>query len=101
MSKGTRGFPDGSDSKESACNVVDLGSTPGSGRSLEKGMAIQRTGLQDRCISRLRSKSVSTEMMHQLLSGNVKDPNEQAKCHRSSQQKHSCGIFSKQPDFLL
>ena len=25
--------------KESACNVGDLGSTPGSGRSLEKGMA--------------------------------------------------------------
>ena len=26
------GFPDGSDSKESACNVGDLGSIPGSGR---------------------------------------------------------------------
>ena len=25
--------------KESACNVEDLGSIPGSGRSLEKGMA--------------------------------------------------------------
>ena len=29
----------GSDSKESACNVGDLGSIPGLGRSLEKGMA--------------------------------------------------------------
>ena len=29
----------GSDSKESACNVRDLGSIPGSGRSLEEGMA--------------------------------------------------------------
>ena len=27
------GFPGGSDSKESACNVGDLGSIPGSGRS--------------------------------------------------------------------
>ena len=27
------GFPSGSDGKESACNVEDLGSIPGSGRS--------------------------------------------------------------------
>ena len=27
-----KNFPDGSDGKESACNVGDLGSTPGSGR---------------------------------------------------------------------
>ena len=32
-------FPGGSDGKESACNVGDLGSIPESGRSLEKGMA--------------------------------------------------------------
>ena len=31
------GFPDGSDSKESACNVGDLGSIPGLGRSPEGG----------------------------------------------------------------
>ena len=30
------GFPSGSDSKVSAYNVGDLGSIPGSGRSLEK-----------------------------------------------------------------
>ena len=29
----------GSDSKESACNAVDLGSIPGLGRSLEKEVA--------------------------------------------------------------
>ena len=29
----------GSDGKEAACNAEDLGSIPGSGRSLEKGMA--------------------------------------------------------------
>ena len=34
------GFSDGSDSKESACNVEDLASIPGAGRSLEKEMAI-------------------------------------------------------------
>ena len=31
------GFPGGSDGKESICNAGDLGSSPGSGRSLEKG----------------------------------------------------------------
>ena len=31
------GFPGGSDSKESACNAGDPGSTPGSGRSPEEG----------------------------------------------------------------
>ena len=33
-----RGFPGGSDGKESACNAGVLGLIPGSGRSLEKGM---------------------------------------------------------------
>ena len=33
----TEGFPDGSKSKESACNVGDPGSIPGSGRSLVEG----------------------------------------------------------------
>ena len=31
------GFPGGSDGKESACNVGDLGLIPGSGRSPRKG----------------------------------------------------------------
>ena len=35
----TRGFPGGSYDKESTCNAGDMGSIPGSGRSLEKGMA--------------------------------------------------------------
>ena len=34
-----RGFPGGSDNKESACSAGDTGSIPGSGRSPEKGMA--------------------------------------------------------------
>ena len=33
-------FLGGSEDKESACNVGDLGSIPGSGNSLEKGMPI-------------------------------------------------------------
>ena len=37
-----QGFPGGSDSKESACYVGDLGLIPGLGRSLEKGMATLR-----------------------------------------------------------
>ena len=32
-------FPGGSNGKESACNAEDPGLIPGSGRSLEKGMA--------------------------------------------------------------
>ena len=32
-----KGFPAGSDSKESACNVGDLGSIPGSGKSSGDG----------------------------------------------------------------
>ena len=33
------GFPGSSDGKQSACNAGDRGSIPGSGGSLEKGMA--------------------------------------------------------------
>ena len=33
----TRGFPSGSDSKESACSVGDPATIPGPGRSLEDG----------------------------------------------------------------
>ena len=42
-----RGFPGGSDSKESTCNAGDLGLTPGLGRSLEKGMVTQYSYLED------------------------------------------------------
>ena len=40
-----QGFAGGSDGKASACNVGDPGSTAGSGRSLEKGMAIHSSTL--------------------------------------------------------
>jgi len=37
-----RGFPGGSDSKEFTCNVGDLGSIPGLGRSPAKGNGYPR-----------------------------------------------------------
>ena len=41
-----KGFPDGADGKESACNVGDLGSIPGLGRFLgEKKMATHSSTL--------------------------------------------------------
>ena len=39
------GFPGGSDGKESTCSAGDQGSIPGSGRSLEKGMATHSSAL--------------------------------------------------------
>ena len=36
---GCQGFPGGLDGKEPACSMGELGLIPGSGRSLEKGMA--------------------------------------------------------------
>jgi len=41
------GFPDGSDSKEAACNVGDLGSIPGLGRLPGEGNGYQ---LQRSCL---------------------------------------------------
>ena len=43
------GFPDGSDSKKSACNVGDLGSIPGLGRSSgeENSYPLQYSGLEN------------------------------------------------------
>ena len=45
----SKGFPGGSAGKESICNVGDLGSIPGLGRSLEegKGYPIQSSGLEN------------------------------------------------------
>ena len=37
VKSGVTGLPGGSGSKESACNVGDMGLIPGSGRSLGKG----------------------------------------------------------------
>ena len=37
LSRFVMGFPGGSDGKKSACNMIDLGSIPGLGRSLGDG----------------------------------------------------------------
>ena len=41
------GFPGGLDSKESACNAEDLGSTPGLGDPLENGYPLQYSCLEN------------------------------------------------------
>ena len=55
------GFPHGSPGKESACNVGDLGSVPGLGRSLGEGKVypLQYSGLENSmdCIVRGVTKS--------------------------------------------
>ena len=55
------GFPGGLDGKESACNVGDLGSIPGLGRSPgeRKGYPLQYSGLENSmdCIVRGVTKS--------------------------------------------
>ena len=59
--KSQLGFPDGSAGKESACNVGDLGSIPGLGRSPgeEKGYPLQYSGLENSmdCIAHGVAKS--------------------------------------------
>ena len=54
------GFPGGSDSTESACNVGDLGSMPGLGRSTGAGHGnpLQYSSLENSMGVSLSSKSV-------------------------------------------
>ena len=49
LREGTRGFPGGSESKDSACNAGDLGSIPGLGRSPGEGNGtlLQYSGLEN------------------------------------------------------
>ena len=64
---GMEGFPCGSAGKESACNVGDLGSIPGLGRSPEegKGYSLQDSGLENSmdCIIHGATKS-RTRLTH-------------------------------------
>ena len=61
------GFPSGSDGKESACNVEDLDSTPGFGRSPGEGNSYpqQYSGLENSmdCIVRDCKESDMTERL--------------------------------------
>ena len=49
----TRGFPGGSDGKESTCNAGDLSSVPGSGKSPGEGNDYP---LQDSCLENSMDK---------------------------------------------
>ena len=51
-----QGFPAGSDGKESACNVEELGLIPESGRSLGEGRG---NPLQYSCLENLMDRGVS------------------------------------------
>jgi len=55
------GFPGGSDGKESACNAVDLGLIPGSGRypGEEKGYPLQYS-----CLEYSRDRGVWQATVH-------------------------------------
>ena len=55
------GFPGGSDSKESACNVGDLGSIPGLGRSPREGHG---NPLQYSCLKNPMDRGAWRAMVH-------------------------------------
>ena len=55
MSFRWKNFPGGSDGKASACNVGDLGSIPGSGRSLGEGTG---NPLQYSCLENSMNRGV-------------------------------------------
>ena len=56
-----RGFPGGSDSKESACSAGDLGSIPGLERSLGEGNGYP---LQDSCLENLTDRGAWPATIH-------------------------------------
>ena len=58
-----RGFPGGSDSKESACNTGDVGSIPGPGRSPEKG---NDNPLQYSCLENSRDRGAWWATVHEV-----------------------------------
>ena len=66
----SEGFPGGSDGKESTCNVGDLGSIPGLGRSPGegKGYPLQYSGLENSmdCIIHRVTKSNEHCILKQL-----------------------------------
>ena len=57
----SKGFPGGSDDKESACNAEDLGSVPGSGKFPGEG---NDTPLQYSCLEKSMDKGASWATVH-------------------------------------
>ena len=62
----TIGFPDGSDGKESACNVGDLDSIPESGKSSGEGNG---NPLQYSCLENPRDRGAWQATVHRVLIG--------------------------------
>ena len=60
------GFPGGSDSEESACNVEDLGSIPGLGRSLGEGYG---NPLQYSCLENPEDRGAWWATVHGVAKG--------------------------------
>ena len=58
------GFPDGSDGKDSACNVGDLGSVPGLGRSPGEGNGYP---LQYSCLENPMDRGVWWATLHGIV----------------------------------
>ena len=56
------GFPGGSDGKESACDVGDLGLIPGSGRSPGEGIGCP---LQDSCLENSMDRGAWQATVHE------------------------------------
>ena len=65
----SEGFPGGSDSKESACNAGDLGSTPGSGRSLGRGRS---NPLQCSCPENPMDRGAWRAVVHGVTKGRTR-----------------------------
>jgi len=83
------GFPCGSDGKESACNVVDLGLIPGLGRSLGegKGYPFQYSGLENSMNYTVHGVAKSWTQLsdfHSLILYTIYTTNDEVilKCHK-------------------
>ena len=62
------GFPDSSDGKESARNVGDQGSIPGSGRSLGEGNG---NPLQSSCLENPMDRGARQAIVHGVAKGQM------------------------------
>ena len=72
--KETKGFPGGSYGKGSACNVGDLGSIPGFGRSHEEGSGYP---LQNSCLENSTDKGAWQATVHEV----AKSRTRRSSCH--------------------
>ena len=64
MPKISRGFPVGSEGKESTCNMGDMGSIPGLGRSPGKGNVYT---LESSCLENLMDRRAWRATVHEVI----------------------------------